>query len=43
MHNLSPQGGCEVNTSGNPFSAHEGQEGDLEQPAWIYQGQVMPN
>lgn len=43
---LNPQGSDRANAFQSAFTMHfqtrEGQEGDLEQPTWIYQGQIVP-
>lgn len=43
---LNPRGSDRANAFTSAFTMHfqtrEGQEGDLEQPTWIYQGQIVP-
>lgn len=39
-HSWENQG---VSPPGTHFWAHEGDKNDLEQSAWIYQGQIMPD
>lgn len=41
--NLSPMESYRAYPHGSNFQAHEGQEGDWEQPAWIYRAQIMPD
>lgn len=41
--NLSPQEDYGARLSGSHVQAHEGQEGDWEQPAWMYHGQIVPD
>lgn len=39
-HSWENQG---VSPPGTLFWAHEGEENDLEESGWIYQGQIMPD